>query len=101
MCRIKLRNALESGDAQVAMQVLEQMPDMASEADAKGRLPLHHAVSYAAPSPLDSVVTRLCQLHAPGARQPDPKNEDHLPLHVALLSGHADIVLLERTRAKR
>ena len=88
-CRIRLRNLLEGGQEEAALDLLDEKPQAAKEADGAGRLPLHIAVSRV--PELAEAVSVLVELHPAACLQPDPQSKGELPLHVALAKGHSDL----------
>ena len=85
--RIRLRNALQSGDGDACLHLLNTTPDVAEEPDAKGTLPLHIALDQPPSALIDDVICRLCEIYGDAARESSPIANGDLPLHVALLAG--------------
>ena len=98
--RLKLRNALEGGHADVALSVLDGGDGgTLAQADlcGDGRLPLHIALDRepdAVGATANSVpICVLGKLHPKAAKTGDPKRSKALPLHICLDMGHEDVVV--------
>lgn len=98
--RLKLRNALQGGHAEVALALLDGSDGgTLAQADLNedGRLPLHIALDRE-PDALgvtaNSVpICVLGKLHPKAAKAGDPKRSKALPLHICLEMGHEDVVV--------
>ena len=98
--RLKLRNALQDGRAEIALEVLDgESGATLKQADLceDGRLPLHVALDRE-PDALgvtanSAPICILGKLHPKAAKTADPKRDKALPLHIALQMGHEDVVV--------
>lgn len=98
--RLKLRNALQGGRAEIALEVLDgEYRATLKQADLceDGRLPLHVALDLK-PDALgvtanSAPISILGKLYPKAAKTGDPTRDKALPLHVALEMGHEDVVV--------
>ena len=96
--RLKLRNALQGGHADVAMGLLDENPAAAKAMDVDGRYPIHIALKERTGAHIKDNIAVICMLgemHPSACQAGDPERRGALPLHSALELGHDDIVCWE------
>ena len=89
--RLRLRNALRDGHADVALQLLDENPQISKAMSIDGRLPLHIALEHGKAN--IGVICALGEMNPKAAMAGDPTNGGALPLHTALEKGHEDVVV--------
>ena len=90
--RLRLRNALRDGHADVALQLLDENPQISKAMSIDGRLPLHIALEHGGKANI-GVICALGEMNPKAAMAGDPTNGGALPLHTALEKGHEDVVV--------
>lgn len=90
--RLRLRNALQGGHADVALQLLDEQPNASKAMSIDGRLPLHIALEHGGKANV-GVICALGEMNPKAAMAGDPTNGGALPLHTALEKGHEDVVV--------